>query len=317
MKGRGIWGIILAWIVIYAVFAMLKPGTFLSLSNVELMMRQSVIVGLGAIGMTYVIMTGGIDLSAGSVVACSAVSTAIVQKSTQNPVLAIFAGIATGVFAGLINGTFISKLKVGPFIVTLASMLVFRGVAKGIAHEQTVNSVPSSWIRDFTAMLGADERWKVLPPGAWLWVVFVILMNWVLFRTVFGRKVVATGSNEKTAIMCGIKTGRVKVAVYTLCGFFAGLAGVMQFSRATVGDPTTAQGEELKMIAAAVIGGASLSGGEGSLVGAAFGTLIMTTINMGCVQMQIPNWVQEILTGLIILIAVGVDKWRLAKTAQA
>jgi ribose transport system permease protein len=317
MKGKNLIGIIIAWVVIYAIFAFLKPATFMSLSNIELMMRQSIVVGLGAIGMTYVIMTGGIDLSAGSVVAFSAVTTAIVQKQTSNPILALVSGIGVGILAGLVNGTIVAKLKVGPFITTLVSMLIIRGLAKGLSNERSVNSVPDSWLRELVSSLGDGEKWRLMTHGAWIWIILLVIMHFVLYRTVFGRNVVATGSNEKTAILCGIKTDRVKIAVYTLCGFFAGLAGLMSFSRSTVGDPSGSQGEELKMIAAAVIGGASLSGGEGSLIGALFGTLIMTTINMGCVQMQIPNWVQEILTGLIILIAVGVDKWRLAKAAKA
>ena len=129
----------------------------------------------------------------------------------------------------------------------------------------------------------------------------------------FGKNAVAVGSNETATYLSGVPIDKVKVGVYSLAGALLGLAGVMQLSRTTIGDPTIATGEELKMIAAVVIGGASLAGGQGSVVGAAFGTLIMTTINMGCTQIGVPNWVQEILTGVIILVAVGLDRWRLAR----
>jgi ribose transport system permease protein len=199
-------------------------------------------------------------------------------------------------------------------------MLIFRGAAKGFAHEQTVGSVPSTWIEAFTAALGKSERWQIIPKGAWVWLILLVVMHLVLNRTVFGRNVVAVGSNEKTARLCGINVNLVKVGVYTICGVFAGIAGLMQVSRVGIGDSTIAAGDELKMIAAVVIGGGSLLGGEGNLIGAAIGTLIMTTINMGSTQLGIANWIQEIITGLIIVIAVALDRYRMtrpAKTATA
>jgi len=315
-QSKNLVGVIFAWVAVYALFAYFKPQTFLSPANLELMMRQSIITGVAAIGMTYGIITGGIDLSAGSLIALTTVVMALVLKATQNPVLAMFAALGTGLIAGTVNGLVISRLGVGPFIVTLASMLGFRGLAKGLANEQTVSSVPSTWIQRFTSALGPTEKWQAIPLGAWVWIVCLGVMAWALRYTSFGRHVVAVGSNENTARLCGIRPSRVKLGVYCLAGIFTGLAGAMQFSRSTIGDPTAATGAELQVIAAVVIGGASLSGGEGSLVGAAFGALIMTTINMGCTQMGIPNWIQEIVTGFIILIAVGLDRWRLTRAAK-
>lgn len=306
-------GVFIAWVVIYAYFAFRLPDTFLHISNLELMMRQSVIIGLGAIGMAYVIMTGGIDLSAGSTIAATTMACAVTMKATNNPTLTILAGLAIGILCGAFNGTLVAKLKVGPFIVTLATMLVIRGVAKGIGKEQTINSVPESWINTVTSKLGPEQSWMMIPPAAWLWVILLILMSAVMARTVFGRNVVAIGSNERTAQLCGIKVDRVKIGVYTIGGLFAALAGLAQFARVGIGDPTIAQGDELRMIAAVVIGGGSLLGGEGSLLGAAFGTLIMTTINMGCIQLGVANWVQEIITGVIIVVAVALDRYRLQR----
>lgn len=320
MKAKGTIGVFVAWVAICLIFAGLfwyfKKPEFLTPGNFELMMRQAVIVGLGAIGMAYVIMTGGIDLSPGSTVALTTVVVALVLKATNNPAIGVVVSVLVGIVAGLINGILVAKLKVGPFIVTLASMLIFRGVAKGFANEQTVSSVPDTWIQAFTAALGKTEKWQIIPKGAWVWLVLLAVMTLVLHRTVFGRNVVAVGSNEKTARLCGINITGVKVGVYTICGLFAGVAGLMQVSRVGIGDPTIAAGDELKMIAAVVIGGGSLLGGEGNMVGAAIGTLIMTTINMGCSQLGIANWIQEIITGAIIVVAVALDRYRMSRPAK-
>jgi ribose transport system permease protein len=322
MKAKGVIGVFIAWVIIYVIFMVLiwhfKPTQepFLNPANLELMMRQGVIVGLGAIGMSYVIMTGGIDLSPGSTIALTTVVVALVLKATNNPILGIGVSILVGLIAGLINGILVAKLKVGPFIVTLASMLIFRGAAKGFANEQTVGSVPETWLQVLTASLGKSERWQLIPKGAWIWVLLLILMTLILHRTVFGRNVVAVGSNEKTARLCGINVNAVKIGVYSICGVFAGIAGLMQVSRVGIGDPTIAGGDELKMIAAVVIGGGSLLGGEGNLIGAAIGTLIMTTINMGSTQLGISNWIQEIITGLIIVVAVALDRYRMTRPAK-
>ena len=314
---RGLIGVVLAWVVVYALFAVLKPKTFLDVSNLELLMRQSMIVGIAAIGMTYVIMTGGIDLSTGSVISLTTVVMALCLKSNPDPILALAAALGTGLLCGFINGGFISRLQVGPFIVTLASMLAFRGAATGLSNESTVSSVPETWIQRLSSALAPGEKWQIIPLGAWVWVVLLGISSWALRYTSFGRHVVAVGSNENTARLCGIRPERVKWGVYCIAGGFAGLAGALQFARSTIGDPSAASGIELQVIAAVVIGGASLSGGEGSLVGAAFGALIMATINMGCTQVGIPNWIQEVVTGLIILAAVGLDRWRLARSAVA
>jgi ribose transport system permease protein len=315
-RSKNVIGVVIAWVVIYAIFSALKPQNFLNPSNIELMVRQSIVDGLGAIGMTYVIISGGIDLSAGSVIALSTVVGALTLKATGRPELALAAATLSGVLSGFINGLTITKLKVGPFIVTLASMLAIRGLAKGLANEQTVGGVPDSWLRQLTSALGPGEHWLLIPKGAWLWFVLLLGAAWALQFTVFGRNTVAIGSSEATARLCGIKIGLTKTMIYTIAGFFFGLAGLMELSRTTIGDPTIAGGEELKMIAAAVIGGASLSGGQGSVIGAAFGTLIMTTINMGCTQMGVPNWIQEILTGVIIIVAVALDRWRLSRAGS-
>jgi len=150
----------------------------------------------------------------------------------------------------------------------------------------------------------------LFPPGVWLMILLAILVAGMLKYTRLGRHIFAVGSNERTARLCGIHIKRVKMLVYSISAAFAGVAGVMQFSRLTVGDPTVAVGLELDVIAAVVIGGGSLSGGEGSILGSLIGALIMTVIRSGCSQMGLPNWVQEIITGVIIVLAVALDRMR-------
>lgn len=313
-KSFNLLGLLIAWTVIFTGFSLLLPGSFASFSNFETLMRQTVITGLGAIGMTYIIISGGIDISAGSVVALVTVVIALCLNTQMNPVFAALIGIATGALCGLINGTLVTQLKVGAFIVTLATLSAFRGIAQGLAHQQKVDA-PYTWLTSFTASLSPAEKWQLLPKGAWLMVLCAAAASWGLRFTVFGRHVVAVGSNELAAKVSGVRVNRVKIAVYTLAGFFIGLAGLMQFSRLAVGDPTVATGLELDIIAAVVIGGGSLSGGEGSVVGSLIGALIITTIGAGAAQLGLPNWIQLIATGCIILIAVAIDRWRIARAA--
>jgi ribose/xylose/arabinose/galactoside ABC-type transport system permease subunit len=225
------------------------------------------------------------------------------------PLLAACAGVLAGAACGLANGVLITQLRVVPFIVTLGTLLVMRGGGKGLAHEQKIDA-PASWLRMILASLDENTAWMVFPPGVWLMLVLALLAAGLLHYTRLGRHIFAIGSNEQTARLCGVGVERVKVTVYGLGAACAGLAGVMQFSRLTVGDPTVAVGLELDIIAAVVIGGGSLSGGEGSVLGTLVGALIMTTIRAGCSHMGVSNWIQEILTGAIIVLAVAVDQLR-------
>jgi ribose transport system permease protein len=294
---------------IFTLFAIIGPESFSSTSNLETIARQTAIVGSAALGMTLIIISGGIDLSVGSMIALVTVVVAALLQSGVDPLLAALGGIAVGAFCGFINGFLITRLKVVPFIVTLGTYLVVRGAAKGFAHEQRIDA-PLTWLKELLAALPPGEAWRIVPWGVWLTVALALLVAGVLTYTRIGRHIFAIGSNEQTARLCGIPVERVKVIVYLLGGAFAGVAGVLQFSRLTVGDPTVAMGVELDVIAAVVIGGGSLNGGEGSILGSIVGALIMTVIRSGCAQMGLPNWVQEMVTGFIIVLAVAIDRWR-------
>jgi ribose/xylose/arabinose/galactoside ABC-type transport system permease subunit len=302
-------GPFLALLAIYGLFAFLAPPGFSTVANLQTMARQTAIVGTAALGATLVIIMAGIDLSVGSIIALVTVVIASLLAAGYNPALAALAGILAGGVCGLINGQLIVRLKVVPFIITLGTLLVVRGAAKGLAGEQKIDA-PLTWLADVLAALPPDRQWMLLPPGVWALVALAVLTSLALKYTAWGRHVFAVGSSEPTARLCGVAVERVKAGVYTVAGLFAGVAGLMQFSRLTVGDPTVAAGLELDVIAAVVIGGGSLSGGEGSVAGTIIGALIMTVIRSGCSQMGLPNWVQEIVTGSIIVVAVAVDRLR-------
>jgi ribose/xylose/arabinose/galactoside ABC-type transport system permease subunit len=177
-----------------------------------------------------------------------------------------------------------------------------------------VNPDADTWLNTLTASLGPGGKWMIVPPGVWIMILLALLVAGVLRYTRLGRHTFAIGSNEQAAVLCGVRVGRVKVLLYTICAAFAGLAGVMQFSRLTLGDPTAAVGMELNVIAAVVIGGGSLAGGEGSVPGTLVGALIMTVIDAGCSHMSLANWVQEIATGVMIVLAVALDRFRRQRT---
>jgi ribose/xylose/arabinose/galactoside ABC-type transport system permease subunit len=306
-------GPVLGLVVVYGLFAVIGPASFSSGRNLETIARQTTIVGVAALGMTMVIISGGIDLSVGSIVALSTVVIAwLLQYAGMGPLASAFGGVAAAAFFGLITGLLITRLRVVPFIVTLGMMLVVRGAAKGIGREQKIDVDPErlQWLEELLASVPQEQSWMLVPAGVWILLVLAVAMAALLRYTRVGRHTYAIGSNEQTARLCGVAVERVKLFVYTLCGAFAGLAGLMQFSRLTVGDPTVAIGLELDVIAAVVIGGGSLSGGEGSILGTLVGALIMTVIASGCTQMGLPNWVQQIITGGIIIAAVALDRLR-------
>lgn len=307
----GLVGVFLLFVVLLATT---KGYSFADPGNLETILRQTTIVAIAALGMTMIIVSGGIDLSVGAIIALVTVVVAACMQAGTPPVVAALVGIATGVACGAVNGALVTRLRVVPFIVTLGTMLVVRGVAKGLARDQKIDA-PKSWLNELLAKLPPDREWMILPPGVWLLFLLAVGVGGLLLYTRLGRHIFAVGSNEQAARLCGIAVGRVKVSVYVLGGLFAGLAGLMQFSRLTVGDPTGAMGLELPIIAAVVIGGASLSGGEGSILGSLIGALIMQVIQSGCSQMGWPNWVQEIVTGAIIVVAVALDRLRHRKAA--
>jgi ribose transport system permease protein len=291
---------------------------FLTGANFKIILTQTVIVAIGALGMTLIIVSGGIDLSVGSVVALTSVVGATSLVKGHSVLVAVAATVALGAGVGLLNGLVIGGLRMMPFIVTLGMMGIARGTAKWLSDSQTVSvparaveigkppEIPLSNLMD----LGDPTAFFPLPIGVWIAIGLAILMALIMRQTIFGRHVFAIGANEAAARLSGIRIRMHKIVIYTLAGLFFGISGLMQLSRLTQGDPTVAIGLELDIIAAVVIGGASLNGGTGSVLGSMIGALIMALLRNGSNQMGWPTYMQEIIIGAVIILAVAVDKLR-------
>jgi ribose/xylose/arabinose/galactoside ABC-type transport system permease subunit len=315
-------GPLLALVLVFAFFAVTDAlqadgGRFLSLRNLQAMLISSAPVVVAALGMTVIIIAGGIDLSAGTAVAMSATVMAWMLLQGGPISLALVGCVATGCLAGLVNGIMISALRVAPFIVTLGTMTAYLGVAKLVADETTVRPplarVPV-WMSGLSKP-SPEPAWLLVAPGVWIMFALAVVVSVVLRYTVFGRYVFALGSNEQTARLCGINVSAMKIAIYTLSGLFVGVAGIYQFAKLNVGNPISGVGLELKVIAAVVIGGASLSGGRGTILGTLTGALLMQTIQSGSTQLGLSNPVQDIILGVIIVAAVTVDQIRERRAA--
>lgn len=317
MKCRAKWsgwtGLAAALVALLVLFHFLMPGKFLQPDNLEQILRQSTVVCLAAIGMSFVIIGAGIDLSVGSAAALSSVAVAWILMrfgvTSVSPLLAAVGGILVATCVGTLNGTVITKLKVGPFVATLGTLLIVRGLAKGLADNQKIDA-PITWLTSLLARLPPDRKWMLVAPGIWLTLLCAVLASFLLNRTRFGRHVRAVGGNEQASRYAGLPVDAIKVKMYALCGLFTGLAGVMLVSRLTVGDPTVASGLELDVIAAVVIGGASLSGGSGSIWGSLLGAVTMQVIRSGTSQYGLAQWIQEAITGTIIIVAIALDRFR-------
>src|SRR5438477_4504699 len=294
-------------LALFSLSSEVRPSLFTG-GNCKLILIQTVIVAIGAFGMTMIIVSGGIDLSVGSMVALGSVIGATLLAKGHSAVTVIVVTILAGGFVGFLNGALIAGFRMMPFIVTLGMMGVARGAAKWLSGNQTVLA-PDSAVNRIMARLAPNDLLP-LPPGVWIAIGLALFMSVIMRQTIFGRHIFAIGSNQATARLCGIRVQAQKVLIYSLAGLFFGLAGLMQLSRLTLGDPTVAIGLELDIIAAVVIGGASLNGGTGSILGSMIGALIMAVLRNGSNQMGWPNYMQEIIIGAVLILAVGLDKLR-------
>jgi ribose/xylose/arabinose/galactoside ABC-type transport system permease subunit len=377
-------GPLLAMAGVWALFAMLEWRTFATWENTQSILLQTAVVGVAALGGTMIIISGGIDLAVGSLIALVSVVVALVLKQTASagegsagwdPNVAVAVASVVALAAAAVCGLSVGAMVIGrhwlvfaltalgldvfllrhygramfdgwpgrvtftllaaaaalacwadrrlrprmmltPFIVTLGMWGALRGAAKGLADNSAIYP-PATALTNFMqlpqAKVDASLLWRPgqwWSPGVWIFLALAVVVAAVLRYTQFGRHIYAIGSNEQTARLCGVHVERAKLKIYTLAALLGGVAGVLQFSFNTIGDPTTAAGYELKVIAAVVIGGASLSGGVGSVLGTVAGALMMTIIDNGCTKVKLEVWMQEIITGGIIVAAVALDQLR-------
>ncbi len=313
----------LGLLVLLALFVLIlawrgQLANFLSLSNLQGLLHENTVPAVIALGMLLVVISGGIDLSVGSVVALVTVVAMqlyrLVEARTGSVGLAsltaVGAGVAVGGLCGLINGLIITGLRVSPFIATLGMLSVARGLAYWISGRRTV-SFPGARPDWVTVLQTFAVPWYYLfEPGVWLTLVLALVIALVLRYTVFGRYCYAIGSNEATARLCGINSDRHKVAIYLVAGLLTGWAGILAFAHSTSGNPGGNVGLELAVIAAVVIGGASLGGGQGTVGGTLLGVLILGILQNGVSFCQVPVEIQYILIGGIVIVNTALSQWQ-------
>jgi len=295
LKYKSLIGLLILCIVI----SLITPR-FLSIANIKNVLTQVSVNAVIAIGMSFVILTGGIDLSVGSILAVSGAVAASIIKSTGNVFLAIIVALAIGSIIGLINGALISKGRIQAFIVTLATMTIFRGVTYVYTNGTPISSLGQSF-----SGIGNKMILGLPIPVIFMVIVFGIAF-YILSQTRYGRYVYALGGNEDSARLSGINTDKIKTLVYVLSGAAAALSGIIVTSRIGSASPNAGVGFELDAIAAVVVGGTSLSGGEGSVVGTIIGALIIGVLNNGLNLINVSPFYQAIVKGLVILLAVMV-----------
>ena len=296
--------VLTALLIVVALISFFTPY-FMTTDNMMGVFRSFSLIAIMSIGMVMVIITGGIDLSVGSALGLSSLMTALGFQAEMPTLVCIAGGLVTGLLFGLFNGALITIVRLPPFIATLGSLSIGRGLMYMITH-----GVPlSPDTPDVFSVLGQGYI-GLVPIPVVIMVAMAVIFSILMRKTRFGRHVYATGGNEQAARLSGVKTGRVKLLVYMLSGLIAGIAGVVTFSRYSSAEPASGFGAELDVIAAAAIGGASLSGGVGSVEGAIIGAALAGIIANGVVLMNIDTYAQQAITGAVILIAVSLDVWR-------
>lgn len=280
----------------------------MTVDNILNVMRQVSINALIAFGMTFVILTGGIDLSVGSILALSSAITASLLAGGMDPILAILIGLLAGAIMGAINGFIITKGKVAPFIATLATMTIFRGLTLVYSDGRPITGLSDSALFE---MMGKGYVSWIPVPVIYMMAAYFILY-FILKKTTFGRRVYAIGGNEEATILSGIRVDRVKVWIYSITGLLSALAGIILASRLNSSQPTAGASYELDAIAAVVLGGTSLSGGRGWIFGTLIGALIIGVLNNGLNIMNVSSFYQQVVKGGVILLAVLLDRKKAA-----
>ena len=289
-------------IVLYIGFSLASPN-FSRISNIVLILHSTAVNGILAVGVSFVIVTGGIDLSVGTVMTLCSVMAGVVISFWKLPIpLGILAGLATGALCGCVNGACVAKLRLPPFIATLGMMMVSKGLSLVISGTKPIYFLETPTFRQIA--MGTVFG---IPYAVFIFFGAAVVASLILTRTIVGRYAFALGSNEEAARLSGINVDRWKIGIYTLEGLFVGLAGIVMASRLNSAQPALGQGYELEAIAAVVIGGTSLSGGEGSILGTIIGAFIMSVLTNGLRILSIPQEWQTVVIGVIVILAVYTD----------
>lgn len=304
-------GIFIAFFLLVVMLMMISPDAFAKPRNLINILKQASINGILSCGMMFVIIAGGIDLSAGSTIAFSGVIAAYFAQSTGTPVIIpVIAAASAGALIGMINGLGVAYANLPPFIITLATMTGVRGLALIVSGGSPVYGLN----KKFEAV-ASSFLFGTIPVLAVYFIILVIFSGFILTKTVFGRRVYAIGGSETTAKVSGINVNKMKLAVYTICGIMSGIAGLLVASRTVQGSPTAGDGYEMDAIAAVVIGGISMSGGAGKWYGTIIGALLLAVISNGLDILGVSSNYQKIIKGIIIAVAVYLDLR--GKTKQA
>lgn len=306
----------LASLVVLVLFFTFSSSNFFQFSNIVGILLSTAVIGVLALGATFVIITGGIDLSVGTVMTLSGVMTGVCITFWGLPVpVGILGGILTGALCGLLSGTAVAKMKIPPFIATLAMMMIAKGLALIISGAKPVYFNDAESFAEVSQ--GSVLGWLVpgldIPNAVVIFFIAAILGYLILSKTIIGRYNFALGSNEEATRLSGVNVGFWKIVIYTLTGAFTGLAGVMMASRLNSANPALGAGYELEAIAAVVIGGTSLSGGKGTIIGTVIGALIMSVLTNGLRILSVPQEWQTVVVGFVIILAVYADILRRRK----
>lgn len=296
------YAILIAFLLLCMVISVLRP-TFLTPSNLIIVLNQTSINGILAVGVTFVLITAGIDISIGSIVGLSGVVSAMVARSGMPIILAFATGILTGFLVGAIIGLLVTKGKLAPYIVTLGFLTIIRGTAMLVSGGRPISGLSNDY-----GQLGNGNILGVIPIPVIVFLICALIAHILLSNLVIGRHIYAVGGNGRAAETSGISQNKVKMFVHVASGTCAGIAGIILSSRIITGQPNAGEGYELDAIAAAVVGGTSLAGGTGGIPGTIIGALIIGVIANGLDLLGISSYWQDIVKGLIIVIAVLLDR---------
>lgn len=294
----------LSSLIIMMIFFSIFSEYFFTTTNLLTIALQTSVIGIIAIGQTMVIITGGIDLSVGSIVAFSGVTAGLLVERGLPLVPALILGVFIGAAVGIVNGGLISKANLPPFIATLGMMMVLRGLTLALTNGMPISSFDDSFV-----YLSGGSVFGIPNPVIYF-ISLGLIFNFILRRTVLGKDIYAIGSNEEAARLSGVNIVKVKLMVYGFCGFLSGISGIILASRLISAQPTEGAGYELDAVAAVVIGGASLSGGKGNIIGTIIGAFIMSTLRNGLNMMNVSGFWQQFVVGVVLLLAVYLDQKR-------